>query len=140
MRHPPQDVKAFPLRRPQVEALGFLGHESFEQLAEQFVFAKELVHGGALLVPQHAQFPRLVDHGRVGGDFFVGRRPQIRRDFRNQHGNVIEELVRREYVVFVDDEHAGEPLEPACRERLPLGQDAVGQQNGVIVRADCFHC
>ena len=95
---------------------------------------------GALLVSEAPEFSRLFDHGGVRGNLFVGRRFQIRRDLRNQRGNVIEQSIRRKNGVGLDEQQLVESVEPARGENRPFCRHSLSHHGGVVLGGSDGHC
>ena len=62
------------------------GEETFENLAEDLVFAKQLVDRRALIEAQQPKLGRLRHHGRVGGNLLIRRRAQVGGNLLEQSG------------------------------------------------------
>ncbi len=105
---------------PLAERRGLAREERFEDFAEQLVFAQHLVHRRLLVEPQQTEFGRLGHHRRVGGNLLLGGGAHVGRDFADQLGDVIEELMRGEHVTSVDVEQLVESLEPRLSQRRVL--------------------
>ena len=112
---------------PLAEPGRLAGEKALENLAEDLIFAEQLVDRRALIEAQQTEFGRFAHHTRVGGDLLIGRRPEVRRYLLEQLGNMVEKLVRREDLTFLDVEQLIEPFEPQPGERDMLHPQSGGE-------------
>ena len=125
--------------RPQPETFGLLDQKALQDLREDLVLVQELVGRRALLVAQQTKLARFVHHRRVGSDFLVLRCRQVSSNLIDEQGNVIEELLGREHLVWRDGQELAQACEPPGRERQSLGGDALPNHRGVVFRRERRH-